>query len=92
MAPVKQATASELSREQIKAVISEKMDNTIHWLSKAYEVRPPDATVERVLLELMAGLQRLKFSAAEALNPDPVARIRAAGSSRRKPNRAVLGL
>ena len=57
----------ELTREQIQAVIHQKLDNTIYWLNKAYDARPRDGAVEKTLLELMAALKRLKVEADAAL-------------------------
>jgi hypothetical protein len=49
-----------LTKEQLQAVISEKLGNTLYWLSKAYRFRPPDDDTERTLLEIMAGLQNMQ--------------------------------
>ena len=58
---------AELTREQIQAVINQKLENTIYWLNKAYDARPQDPSAEKTLLELMAALQRLKLEANETL-------------------------
>ena len=49
-----------LTRQQLLAVINEKLENTLYWLSKAYGSRPQDDESERTLLEVMAGLQGLQ--------------------------------
>ena len=64
--------AMELTRDQIQAVINQKLDNTIYWLNKAYDIRPQDSGVEGVLLELMASLQKLQREANEALIQKPL--------------------
>lgn len=60
MAHRTESFGAELTREQIQAVINQKLENTLYWLNKAYEVRPQDSPSEKALLDLMAGLQRLK--------------------------------
>ena len=49
-----------LTKEQLQAVLSEKLGNTLYWLSKAYRFRPADDDTERTLLEIMAGLQNMQ--------------------------------
>ncbi len=49
-----------LTKQQLQAVISEKLGNTLYWLSKAYNSRPGDDASERALLEIMAGLQSMQ--------------------------------
>ncbi|MBI3597803.1 MAG: hypothetical protein HY203_11700 [Nitrospirae bacterium] len=56
-----------LTKEQIQAVINQKLDNTIYWLNKAYDARPQDPAAEKTLLELMAELQKMKREANENL-------------------------
>ena len=56
-----------LTKEQIQAVINQKLDNTIYWLNKAYDARPQDPAAEKTLLELMAELQKMKREANEIL-------------------------
>jgi hypothetical protein len=58
---------SALTKEQIQAVINQKLDNTIYWLNKAYDARPQDPAAEKTLLELMAELQKMKREANEIL-------------------------
>lgn len=60
-----------LTKEQIQAVINHKLDNTIYWLNKAYDARPPDPAAEKTLLELMAELQKMKREANEILGLKP---------------------
>ena len=60
-----------LTKEQIQAVINQKLDNTIYWLNKAYDARPQDPVAERMLLELMAELQKMKREANEILRIKP---------------------
>jgi len=49
-----------LTKEQLQAMLSEKLGNTLYWLSKAYHFRPADDATERTLLEIMAGLQSMQ--------------------------------
>jgi hypothetical protein len=49
-----------LTKEQLQAAISEKLGNTLYWVSKAYRFRPPDDDTERTLLQIMAGLQSMQ--------------------------------
>lgn len=60
-------TDTVLTKEQIQAVINQKLENAIYWLNKAYDVRPPDPAAEKTLLELMAELQKMKREANEIL-------------------------
>lgn len=60
-------TETALTKEQIQAVINQKLENTIFWLNKAYDARPQDPAAEKTLLELMAELQKMKREANEAL-------------------------
>lgn len=60
-----------LTKEQIQAVINQKLDNTIYWLNKAYDARPQDPAAEKTLLELMAELQKMKREANEILGMKP---------------------
>ena len=60
-----------LTKEQIQAVINQKLDNTIYWLNKAYDARPQDPAAEKTLLELMAELQKMKREANEILGLKP---------------------
>lgn len=60
-----------LTREQIQAVVDQKMDNITLWLNKAYDFRPPDPAVEKALLEGMAGLQHLRRRLTELLSDGP---------------------
>lgn len=53
----------ELTREQIQAVINQKLENTIYWLNKAYDHRPEDSRMEKTLLDLLAKISRLKTEA-----------------------------
>ncbi|HTN43479.1 MAG TPA: hypothetical protein VMN77_06745 [Nitrospiria bacterium] len=62
---------SALTKEQIQAVINQKLDNTIYWLNKAYDARPQDPAAEKTLLELMAELQKMKREANEILGLKP---------------------
>jgi len=56
-----------LTKEQIQAVINQKLENTIFWLNKAYDARPQDPAAEKTLLEMMAELQKMKREANETL-------------------------
>ncbi len=56
-----------LTKEQIQAVINQKLENTIYWLNKAYDARPQDPAAEKTLLEMMAELQKMKREANETL-------------------------
>jgi hypothetical protein len=49
-----------LTRQQLQAIINEKLGNTLYWLSKAYPSRPRDVHSEKTLLEIMAGLQNMQ--------------------------------
>lgn len=49
-----------LTKEQLQAVINEKLGNTLYWLSKAYRLRPKDDQSEKTLLEMMASLQKIQ--------------------------------
>lgn len=60
-------TGTALTKDQIQAVINQKLENAIYWLNKAYDARPPDETAEKTLLELMAELQKMKREANEVL-------------------------
>jgi hypothetical protein len=53
-------SGQELTKEQLQAVINEKLSNTLYWLSKAYRVRPRDPHTEKTLLSVMAGLQKIQ--------------------------------
>jgi hypothetical protein len=67
MALNKSGTDTVLTKEQIQAVINQKLENAIYWLNKAYDARPPDPAAEKTLLELMAELQKMKREANEIL-------------------------
>jgi hypothetical protein len=56
-------TDTALTKEQIQAVINQKLGNAIYWLNKAYDARPQDPSAEKMLLELMAELQKMKREA-----------------------------
>ncbi|MBI3811740.1 MAG: hypothetical protein HY283_06005 [Nitrospirae bacterium] len=60
-------TGMALTKEQIQAVINQKLENAIYWLNKAYDARPQDPAAEKTLLELMAELQKMKRDANEIL-------------------------
>jgi hypothetical protein len=60
-------TGTALTKEQIQAVINQKLENTIYWLNKAYDARPQDPAAEKTLLELMAELQKMQREANEVL-------------------------
>ncbi len=60
-------TGLGLTREQIQAVINQKIENTVYWLKKAYELRPEDSLTEKTLLELMAKLTQLRVEANTSL-------------------------
>ena len=51
-----------LTRQQLQAVINEKLGNTLYWLTKVYRPRPEDDESERTLLEIMAELQSMQRS------------------------------
>lgn len=70
-----------LTKEQIQAVINQKLENTIYWLNKAYDARPQDPAAEKTLLELMAELQKMKREANEILGAKP----RRESKERRRP-------
>jgi len=77
---------SALTKEQIQAVINQKLENTIYWLNKAYDARPQDPAAEKTLLELMADLQKLKREANEILGAKP----RRESKEHRRPNHGRL--
>ena len=56
-----------LTKEQLQAVINEKLDNTLYWLKKAYQVRPQDDQSEQTLLNIMASLQKMQGDVNRAL-------------------------
>lgn len=56
-----------LTKEQIQAVINQKLENTLYWLNKAYDARPQDPSAEETLLEIMAELRKIKRAANESL-------------------------
>lgn len=53
-------TRKPLTRQQLQAVINEKLGNALYWLSKAYRSRPRDVESEKTLLEIMASLQEMQ--------------------------------
>lgn len=65
-------TGLGLTREQIQAVINQKIENTLYWLKKAYDFRPEDALTEKTLLELMAKLTQLRAEANTSLAPEMI--------------------
>lgn len=67
MAQDVRGTGTALTKEQIQAVINQKLENVIYWLNKAYDARPQDPAAEKMLLELMAELQKMKREANEVL-------------------------
>jgi septum formation inhibitor-activating ATPase MinD len=60
-----------LTKEQLQAVINEKLDNTLYWLAKAYHHRPQDDLTEQTLLEMMANLQKMQHDVNRSLNGSP---------------------
>jgi len=71
MAQDVQGTDTLLTKEQIQAVINQKLENAIYWLNKAYDARPQDPAAEKTLLELMAELQKMKREANAILGAKP---------------------
>ncbi|HEY5649313.1 MAG TPA: hypothetical protein VIU33_07415 [Nitrospiria bacterium] len=73
----------ELTREQIQAVINQKLENTIYWLNKAYDHRPEDSRTEKTLLDLMAKISRLKTEANTQFSAAPGVSVVRRGTERR---------
>lgn len=71
MAQEVRGTDTALTKEQIQAVINQKLENAIYWLNKAYDARPQDPAAEKTLLELMAELQKMKREANDILGTKP---------------------
>ena len=49
-----------LKKQELQAVINERLENTLFWLLKAYDTRPPGDKSEAVLLDVMASLQKMQ--------------------------------
>ncbi len=49
-----------LTKKQLQAVINEKLENTLYWLTRAYHLRPEDDQSEQTLLEIMVSLQKMQ--------------------------------
>lgn len=53
-------TERSLKKQQLQAVINERLENTLFWLSLAYDARSPGDKSEAVLLDVMASLQKMQ--------------------------------
>ena len=60
------STERSLKKERLQALINERLEDTLFWLSKAYEARPSGDKSERVLLDVMASLQKMQREVNQA--------------------------
>lgn len=54
------STERSLTQERLQALVNERLENTLFWLSLAYEAGPSNDKSETVLLDVMASLQKMQ--------------------------------
>jgi hypothetical protein len=59
-----------LTKGQVQAVISEKLEDTLYWLTRAYQFRPADEASERILLGILADIQKWQRTLGQVVDPD----------------------